>query len=295
MEIGILAPEDKVELKESDVQRAFERDLSHLEDGLEFVDTEVVVGTGRIDTLAFDADTSQPVFIEYKGLGEFGKDALVQLMDYLSWFARDENHMAVLEKIVRHRKPDIGDFEPEIRLICVVAAIDERTRNAIYAVANHVKVFTYMVARDTSNSMVLVPRLEVDNSEVERQVRGAVPEGELLGRHPHLRETFDALRAHLERDGTYGYTTRHSFRFRKERVFAKVHFKKRHLQLELRVGRGKVSDPDFQYWRQGASSWGYTRVHPSEGVSEKVVGWIQLARNYVAAKAAESEEEEEGA
>ncbi len=294
MEIKILAPEEKVELKEKDIQRAFERDLSRLEEGLEFVDTEVMIGTGRIDTLAFDRNSGQPVFIEYKGPGEFGKDALVQLMDYLSWFARDENRMAVLEKMVRHRKPDVGDFEPEIRLICVAADIEERIRNAIYAVANHVKVFTYMVARDTSNNVVVVPRLEVDNSDVEPQVRGAIPESELLARHPHLREAFEALRIYLERDGAVGYTTRRSFRFRKERVFAKVHFQKKHLLLELLVGRGKVSDSDFQYWRQGESSWGYTHVRPSGVIPEKVVGWIDLARNYVAAKAESEEDEEEG-
>lgn len=294
MEIKILAPEEKVELKEKDIQRAFERDLSRLEDGLEFVDTEVTIGTGRIDTLAFDRESSQPVFIEYKGPGEFGKDALVQLMDYLSWFARDENRMGVLEKIVRQRKSDIEEFEPEIRLICVVADIEERIRNAIYAVANHAKVFTYMVARDTSNNFIIVPRLEVDNSEIERQVRGAIPEGELLARHPHLREGFEALRVHLERDGAVGYTTRRSFRFRKERVFARVRFRKKHILLELRVGRGKVSDPDFRYWRQGESSWGYTHVRSSGGIPEKVVNWIDLARHYVAAKAESEEDEEEG-
>ncbi len=293
MEIKILAPEENVELKEKDIQEAFERDLSRLEDSLEYVDTEVIIGTGRIDTLAFDRESGQPVFIEYKGPSEFGKDALVQLMDYLSWFARDENRMGVLEKIVRQRKPDFEDFEPEIRLICVVADIEERVRNAIYAVANHVKVFTYMIARDTSNNFILLPRLEVDNSEVERLVRGAIPEGELLARHPHLRETFEALRIHLEREGAVGYTTRRSFRFRKERVFARLRFRKKHLLLELRVGRSKVSDPDFQYWRQGESSWGYTRLYPSGAIPEKVVGWIQLARNHVAAQATGSEDDEE--
>ena len=47
MEIKVLSPED-VDFKEKDVQNAFERDLSKLEEGLELVDTEVVIGTGRI-------------------------------------------------------------------------------------------------------------------------------------------------------------------------------------------------------------------------------------------------------
>ena len=82
MEIKSLSLEE-VEFKEKDIQNAFEHDLSKLEEGLEFVGSEIVIGTGRIDTLAFDTNSSCPVFIEYKRRGEFSKDALIQLMDYL--------------------------------------------------------------------------------------------------------------------------------------------------------------------------------------------------------------------
>jgi hypothetical protein len=290
MEIKILSPEE-VEFKEKDIQNAFERDLSKMEEGLEIVDSEVVIGTGRIDTLAFDTNTNSPVFIEYKRRGEFGKDALIQLMDYLSWFARDENRMAILEKVVRQRKPDIEDFEPTIRLICVVTDIDDRIRNAIYAIANHVKVISYMVARDTSNNIILVPKLEVDNGDIEPQIRESTSETELLKKHPHLQEIISNLKSLLEQDGAYSYTTARSFRFKKNRVFAKIHFRKENVLLELRVGEGKVSDPDFKYWRQGESSWGYTHIYPSKGVPDKVVKWIELARN-LASSVAEDDDEE---
>jgi RecB family endonuclease NucS len=92
MNIKILAPEE-VKFSEKDVQKAFEEDLSKLEEGLEFIDSEVIIPVGRIDTLAFDTNSNEPVFIEYKGVGEFGKDALIQLMDYLSWFIRDEGDL----------------------------------------------------------------------------------------------------------------------------------------------------------------------------------------------------------
>jgi hypothetical protein len=166
MEIKILSPEE-VEFKEKDIQNAFERDVSKLEEGLELVGSEVVIGTGRIDTLAFDTNTNRPVFIEYKRRGEFSKDALIQLMDYLSWFARDENRMAVLEKVIRQRKPEIEDIEPSIRLICVVTDIDDRIKNAIYVISNHIKVYSYMVARDTSNNVILVPKLVLCQSSFD--------------------------------------------------------------------------------------------------------------------------------
>ena len=52
MEIKILSPEE-VEFKEKDVQAAFEKDLSKLEEGLEFISSEFETATGRIDTSEF--------------------------------------------------------------------------------------------------------------------------------------------------------------------------------------------------------------------------------------------------
>jgi hypothetical protein len=199
--------------------------------------------------------------------------------------------MAILEKIIRQRMPAIDDFEPTIRLICVVTDIDDRIRNAIFTIANHVKVFSYMVARDTAKNVVLVPKLELDNGDVEPQVREATSETELLKKHPHLQEIINSLKMHLEKDGAYSYTTARSFRFKKNRVFAKVHFRKDYVLLELRVGKGKVSDADFKYWRQGDSNWGWTHVYPTKGVSEKVANWIELARN--SASVTEDEDDEE--
>lgn len=174
-------------------------------------------------------------------------------MDYLSWFARDENRMAVLEKIIRQRKPDIEDFVPSIRLICVVTDIDDRVKNAIYVISNHVKVYSYMVARDTGGNVVLVPKLEVDNSEVETQPRQPVSEGEFLKKYPHLHEVFSKLRPYLEKDGAYIDAAVDSLRVKKNRLFAVVRFRRKYIQLELQVGESVVSDPDSKYWHQGAS------------------------------------------
>lgn len=101
MEIKILAPDD-VEFKEKDIQKAIEKDLAKIQEGLEFVDSEVIIPVGRIDTLAFDTNTNQPVFIEYKA-GEFGKEALIQLMDYLSWFIRDRSHYDTLKRLIKQK------------------------------------------------------------------------------------------------------------------------------------------------------------------------------------------------
>lgn len=292
MTITILSSED-IDFKEKEIQDAFENDLSKLEDGLEFVKSELVIGTGRIDTLAFDTNTTCPVFIEYKRRGQFGKDALIQLMEYLSWFAKDENRTVLLEKIIRQVKPDIDDVESSIRLICVVPDIDDQIRNAIYAIANHIKVYSFTVAHDTAGKLVLVPKLEVDNSEFEPPIPVVTTEGEILKKYPHLQETFSLLREELEKDGSHGYTTAKSIRFKKDTVFAKLHFRKKYIQLELNVGQRKIADHEFTYWRKGESSWGYTYIYPTKAISEKVVNWIETARNYSKSLSPVDEELEE--
>jgi hypothetical protein len=278
VEIKILSPEE-VEFKERDVQNAFEKDLSKLEEGLEFIASEVIVGAGRIDTLAFDTNNGNPVFIEYKRPGDFGKDALIQLMDYLSWFVRDENRIAMLEKIIRSKKHDIEDFDPSIRLICVVTDVEDRIRNSIYAIANHVKVYSYMVAKDTANKVILVPKLELDNRDIELPPPPIATEAELLAKRPHLKEMFYILKSYLEKDGATCYTTARSFRFKKDRVFAIAHLRKDYIKLGLRVGQGIVSDPNFKYRKQGSSNWGYTEIYPNKDLGNKVLEWMEIARN----------------
>jgi hypothetical protein len=291
MGIIILAPED-IDFKEKEIQSAFEKDLSKLEDGLEFVKSELIIGTGRIDTLAFDTNRSSPVFVEYKRRGQFGKDALIQLMEYLSWFAKDENRMALLEKIIRQQKPEIDDVEPSIRLICVVSDIDDQVRNAIYAITNHVKVYSYTVAHDTAGKLVLVPKLEVDNSEIEPPIPEVKSEAEILKKFPQLQQLFTTLRVELEKDGASSYTTATSFRFRKYKIFAKLHFRKKYIMLELRVGQRKIADNEFVYWRSGESQWGYVYIYPGKAIPEKVVKWIDIAKNYSAQPPEENDETE---
>jgi hypothetical protein len=292
MTITILAPED-IDFKEKEIQSAFEQDLSKLEDGLEFVKSELVIGTGRIDTLAFDTNTSSPVFIEYKRRGHFGKDALIQLMEYLSWFAKDENRMTLLEKLIRQQKPDVDEVEPSIRLICVVSDIDDQIRNAIYAITNHVKVYSYTVAHDTAGKLVLVPKLEVDNSEIEPPIPEVKSEADILKKYPQLQQLFSSLREELEKDGASGYTTAKSFRFKKIKIFAKLHFRKKYIMLELRVGQRKITDNEFVYWRGGESQWGYVYIFPGNAIPDKVVKWIEIAKNYSAQSQEENDETEE--
>lgn len=278
MEIVILSPEE-VEFKEKDIQNAFEKDLSKLEDGLEYVRSELMIGTGRIDTLAIDAN-NQPVFIEYKRKGQFGKDALIQLMEYLSWFLKDENHVENISTIIRQHLPDVKEIEPYIRVICVVTDIDDQVRNAIYAMSNPVKVYSYLVARDTAQKVVIVPKLEINNEEVETHIPTMESETEILSKHQNLQKLYSNLKNVLEKNGANGYSGKNCIRFKKEKVFAEVYFTKNYIRLEIKVGMGAIKDTDFKYWRQGESDWGYTYIYPTSGVNEKVISWIEKAKEF---------------
>ncbi len=289
MEIKILSPE-VAQFKEKDVQRAFEKDISKLSEDLEFIDTEVVIPVGRIDTLAFDNETNQPVFIEYK-IFDFGKDALIQLMDYLSWFLRDRSHYDTLKRIIRHKKPDIEDIESDIKVICVVPNVEERVRNAVYAISNNVLIYSYVVSKDTAGNIVLIHKLEVDNSDVERIPQPPSTEEELIRRAPRYKETYFILKSELLKDGTEMYITGRTIRFRKSRVFALVNIGKHKIRLRLRAGIGNIADPDFKYGKQGQSHWG-TITFRNE-LPDKVKEWISNAREFIPIKEEEIESEAE--
>ncbi|MFQ5762584.1 MAG: endonuclease NucS domain-containing protein, partial [Candidatus Bathyarchaeia archaeon] len=122
-------------LKEDEIRKAFEANLKEgFGEDMVYVASEVHIGPGRIDTLAVDEE-NRPVFIEYKRKGDFGKDALVQLMDYVSWFTRDQTHILYLHRYIKSRTELAEEeLDSQIRLICVVSDVEERVKNACYAV-----------------------------------------------------------------------------------------------------------------------------------------------------------------
>lgn len=46
------------------------------------------------------------------------------------------------------------------------------------------------------------------------------------------------------------------------------------------------------YWRAGESSWGYVHVYPSGALPDKVITWIDAARNFVAGSVVGDDEDE---
>jgi len=285
-----LVSSEPVDFGEGDLQRAFEAGLHSFEEGLRYVASEVTLGTGRIDTLAVDSE-NRPVLIEYKREGPFDQGALIQLMDYLSWFVRDENHILVLEKYIRSRKPEIENISREIRLICVVSSAEERVKNACYVVGAPLQIVSY-VATQLGDEVIVVPKIELDNTEVEVVIEPHRSEDELLRDHQHLEPIYRKIRAAItEFPGVDVYTRARSIRFKASRVFAKLKFRKQYIFTELCTGPG-ISDDRFKYWRGGESPWGYLHIGREAHIDRSVKEWIERAYRYRGTETAPVAEED---
>lgn len=267
------------QIHEKDLQKAIEADLSVLEDGLEKVGSEVSIGTGRIDTLALD-EAGRPTFIEYKRPGTFDHNALIQLMDYVSWFLRDTAHFAVLRELITAKNSD-RKIREEIRLILVVSDVSERVKNACYVLSCPVVVFTYSLSRLESGDLAIVPKEMLNTSEAESIANLSPPRIDDM-----VPKQFSKLWINLEGylrslPGVDLYSTRIDVRAASSKVFARMIFQKKYLILRLLVKRGSINDPRFKFDGQEDSNFGNIRLSPTDEVDGEVKNWILLSREYV--------------
>lgn len=277
VDIKVLSGE-AVELKEEKIKNAFEKNLKAIEDGLEYVASEVTIGVGRIDTLAID-EKNRPVIIEYKRGKSFDKDALVQLMDYLSWFVKDETHILSLEKLIKQKNPNIKSINPEIKVILVSGEVDERVKNACFVIQNPVKIVTYTLLKDEKGSIILTPRMELDNTQRITPTPPIISEEEILNKNKRFVEIYRKIKNFItnlaEVESPYTISGE-VVRFRRSRgkVFANIWFARRWLSLEIFVGEGVESDR-FKYWKD--SPWGYVRIGKDDEIDDEVKEWIKKA------------------
>jgi hypothetical protein len=279
-QLRILRETDE-EILEKDLQKAFERDLSVLgkELELEKVDSEVSIGTGRIDTLALD-EAGRPTFIEYKRPGAFDHNALIQLMDYVSWFLRDTAHFAVLRELITAK---LGDkkITDDIRLILVVSDVSERVRNACYAISCPVVIFSYSLSRLDGGDLAVLPKEILNTSEANSISNEPPPSIQEM-----VPEQFTNLWTNLE---TYlrsmprveVYNTRNDVRASSSKVFAIMIFQKRYLVLRLLVERGSILDARFKFNGREGSNFGNIRISPGDEIDDQIKNWIAQSRKYV--------------
>jgi hypothetical protein len=263
---------------ESEIQRAFEGNLTSIEEGLVYVASYVPVGTGIIDTLAVD-DENNAVLIEFKKTGDFSSDALIQLMNYYAWFARDENHKAYLRDVVRKVKPELGEVE-EIRLIAVVSNVDDDVKDACWALEPSVKIVSYTLFRDKSGELNLIPSVILDTDVGERRVRPPKTEEDHLKSHETFRPLYMSLKKQIQEkidtNVRFNPAPQDYIGISRRRMFGAVRFKNAWIRIELLLRADEISN-NPRYVDYPSGEWGYVHLKSESEIDEELLSWIKKA------------------
>jgi predicted transport protein len=265
------------EVSEEEIQKAFQEDLTVLEEGMRFGAEFVPVGRGEIDTLAID-DEDRLVVIEYKKPGGSDYEALVQAMDYAVWC---EEHLAHIEKYIRKSNPKsiggIDHFPEDVRIILVASDFDERIKNAAYAVENQVALYSYSLMPHENNrdEIRIVPNLVVDTGiPTSRPTHIPKTQEDHLRGHENLKQLYDKLTEkvlEIDRSIKVNPAPQDYIGLSAKKLFGAVHFKKKWIRLDLWY---KTTHPRYT---TSSGEWGYTHIEKESDIDDTVVQWIKSA------------------
>ena len=270
---------DNISLQEKAIHEEIEKNLDKLESDLIFIEHKPRIGTGEIDTLAVDSE-NRPVFIEYKAPGGLDKDALIQVMDYLSYFLRDDTHFPMLCDFILKRKSDLGIIKNEIRLICVVNRVEDRIKNACFSIDAPVSIFSYSVFKESEDTFNVVLRKEIDTGEetidIPLQNLGI---SEMLEEYPNLKQIFLEVEKYVKALGGDVHENPlgdHEVQFKRRTIFLVSRFRKRK-GLMLDMGSGEdVDNARFKHW-PSYPEWGYVHISTIGEFDDDVKQWVKKA------------------
>jgi len=188
----------KANISEKEIQKVFVENLNDVEDGLEYIGSFVPIGTGIIDVLAIDR-MDNAVIIEFKRMGDFDEDALIQLMNYYSWFEMDENHFLYLKEVIQKKNPEFSTIN-DIRLMAVVSHVSDRVKNACWAVHPYVKLVTYSLFQDSNNETHVTHDEIIDTSKGgEKFVNPPKTEEEHFKKCPKMKPLYNLLKEKIQK------------------------------------------------------------------------------------------------
>lgn len=268
---------DEIQLPEKEIHMLFEKHLGQLEEGLTFIDREVKIGTGDIDTLALD-ESGRPVFIEYKIDEKFASNGLIQLMDYLSWFIKIESNFLALREYITKRKTDIEGktISNDIRLTLIISNVDDdRVKNACYSIRNQVQIYTYQVLKENED-ITIIPQLILDNSKVEGTITDPTTEENLIIEHKKLEALYKDVKVFVTSlgDDVLLYAKGGNIRIKRRKQFLIIRFRKRWLMLDMDAGR-EITDDRFKHGKD--SDWGYVNISNTNEFDQHVKDWVKSA------------------
>jgi len=266
------------DIPEKEIQRAFEENLNELEDGLEFIASFLSVGTGIIDTLAVDEDDNA-VIIEFKKMGDFDQDALIQLMDYYSWFVMDENHQNYLNEIIRKKKPKFSSIN-NLRLIAVVSHVNDRIKNACWALTPSIKLVSYSLFEDSKGEVHVIPKEILDTSKGgEKLVRPPKTEEEHLKKYSDMKPLYLLLKEkilEIDKNIIFNPAPQNYIGFRRNRMFVTVRIYRDNIWLDLRIKPKDVNNnPRIKDWVP-SKDWSYCEIYFKKEINDELMNLIRI-------------------
>lgn len=268
---------------ETEIQKAFEENLDGLEEGLTYVGSFIPVGTGVIDVLAVD-DDNNAVIMEFKRVGDFDEDALIQLMDYYSWFVSDENHQLYLKGLIQKVKPDFDSIN-DLRLIAIVSQVSDRVKNACWALEPSIKLITYSLFKDTNNALNIIPQVILDTSVGgEKIVRTPKTEEEHLKRRENLKKLYYTLKRkimEINQNIRFNPSPQDYIGVVGTKTFLTMHFKPKWIRLDMLMKPKDVNDnPRIKDFPK--SDWSYVHIESETDIDDELLSWIRLCYNKAA-------------
>ncbi len=269
VKLKLLKNIEGIDISEKDLQKLFEKDLDSIESGLKYVGSFVNIGTGIIDILAIDEEKN-PVIIECKKVGNFDRDALIQLMNYYSWFATDENHIHHLLSIFEGK--GFKDISRDIRLIALVSEVSDEVKNACWALKAPIKLITFSLSKlPNDDEVIVVPRLLLDTSlGGESFVYPPKNEDDHFKANAHMRPLYEKLKkAVLEIDKgiKVNPSPQDYIGFVARKNFCGVHVKKNWLRLDLQLTPEEARNSKYKS-SENWGGWGYYHLENESNLTE---------------------------
>ena len=255
------------EIKESDIQKLFEKNLKNYEEGLEYISSFLGTGVGIIDTLAID-DDNRPVIIEYKRPGNSERDALIQALHYFYWCS---THFEWVIRVVKTYKPDLFKNTDlpinDIRILIVAGDFDDHAKGAAYSVEPDTQLVEYDIALSGAKKVIIF-KVIVDSSKADRVVHPPKREEDHFKDKETLKPIYEELKAKiltLGPDVKLGAPTQDYLPFLRNVIFCTIHVKKKWLRLDLRNIKG-IDNAKITPYPTG--TWGYVHVDKKSDIDE---------------------------
>jgi predicted transport protein len=257
----------EIDVPEKEIQKLFEKNLESIEEGLKYIGSYIHIGTGVIDILAIDEDNN-PVIIECKKPGDFDKDALIQLMNYYSWFSTDENHIRLLFSIFESK--GLKDVSQDIRLIALVSEVSDEVKNACWALCPSIKLVVYLFSKSSNDDEVLVLPWEILDTSVGTNsfVNQPKTEDDHFKTNPQMRPLYEKLKKailEIDKNIRINPSPQDYIGFAGKKNFCGLHVKKNWLRLDLLLTPEEANNPNFnEKW----GGWGYYHLENESKLEE---------------------------